>query len=311
VPSLRSRFSAALLSFLAAAGCSPARLLDAVVPNGGYRLLENQPYAAGPRHSMDLYLPDTATPGSLFPVVVFFYGGNWRTGDKGIYRFVGQALASRGIAVAIPDYRLYPEVRFPGFIEDAAQAVAWLHRHAREFGLDPDGLFLMGHSAGAYSAAMVSLDERWLAAAGLDARTAVRGMIGLAGPYDFLPLGQDTRDVLGTVGDAETQPINYVDGREAPMLLITGLDDTTVRPRNTTSLAEAIRRQGGRAETRLYEKVGHVGLVTAMAAPFRTIAPVLNDVITFIDRTARPERVGRESEESSPRIAARAPSPHA
>ena len=287
MPKFRRRVSAALFSLAALTGCSPARLLDAIVPNGGYRLIESQPYAAGPRQSLDLYLPETATPGRPVPVIVFLYGGNWRTGDKGIYRFVGQALASRGVAVAIPDYRLYPEVRYPAFIEDAVLAVAWVHGHAREFGLDRSRLFLMGHSAGAYNAAMLALNERWLAAVGLDARADIRGFIGLAGPYDFLPLGQDSRDALGTVSDRETQPIAYVDGREAPMLLITGLDDTTVRPRNTTSLAEAVRRKGGRADTRLYEGVGHVGLVTAIAAPFQGIAPVLDDIMNFVGESSR------------------------
>ena len=278
------RLCAVLLFVFALAGCSPARLLDSLVPTGGYRLIPSQPYASGPRHSLDVYLPETAALDAPAPVVVFFYGGNWRSGDKETYRFVGQALAARGIAVAIPDYRVYPEVRFPAFIEDGAQAIAWVRNHAGELGLDPGRIFLMGHSAGAYNAAMLAIDERWLAAVGVDARRDIRGLIGLAGPYDFLPLGEDTRNVLGTVPDRQTQPISYVDGAEVPMLLATGLSDTTVFPRNTTSLAGAVRRAGGRAETQLYEGVGHVGLVISIASPLQGGSRLVEDIVGWIRR---------------------------
>jgi acetyl esterase/lipase len=263
-------------------GCSPARLLDAVVPADGYRLVGNRAYAEGERHGVDVYLPTAPAPRA--PVVVFFYGGDWRSGDKATYRFVGQALASRGIVAVIPDYRLYPAVRFPDFLADGAAAVAWTRAHAGEFGGDPRRLFLMGHSAGAYIALMLALDERWLAAAGLDARRDLRGAIGLAGPYDFLPFDADTGPIFGAAPDpAATQPIRFVDGREAPLLLVTGLADATVRPRNTTTLGAEARALGGRAEVRLYPGVGHVELIVAFAAPFRFLAPALDDVVRFVE----------------------------
>src|ERR1700676_4679895 len=183
---LRRGAIAATAVAAAVTGCSPAQLLNAFVPKSGYRLVAAQRFRDGERGLLDLYLPDA--PVVPIQTVVFIYGGNWRSGERRDYRFVGQALASRGVAVAIPDYRLYPEVRYPLFLQDNAAAFACVARHASEFGLDPARLYLMGHSAGAYNAAMLSLDRRWLGEIGLDPRRDLRGFIGLAGPYDFLPL---------------------------------------------------------------------------------------------------------------------------
>jgi acetyl esterase/lipase len=154
-------------------GCSPAGILNAFVPRGGYRLAADRAYGASPRQRLDAYIPDgTARPA---PAALFFCGGSWRRGAKGMYRFVGQALASRGFVAAIPDYRVFPEVSFPGFLEDGGAAFASVRDHAGEIGADPDRLFLMGHSAGAYIAAMLTLDGRWLGAVGLDPRRATSG----------------------------------------------------------------------------------------------------------------------------------------
>ena len=165
-------------------GCSPLGLLNWVNPEPGYDRIELA-YGGHPRQRLDLYRPKGAT-GPL-PVVVFFYGGGWEAGDRAGYRFAALALVEQGFVVAVPDYRVHPEVGFPAFLEDSAKAVAFVHAHAAKHGGDPRRLFLMGHSAGAYNAAMLALDPRPLAAEGVPA-AAISGMVGLAGPYDFLPL---------------------------------------------------------------------------------------------------------------------------
>jgi acetyl esterase/lipase len=279
---MRRRSLLALAATAALPGCVSA--LDALVPNGGYRLLPDLAYGEGPRHALDLYLPDGAN--APLPAMLFLYGGGWRNGEKGYYRFLGEALTSRGIAVAVADYRLYPEVTWPGFIEDGAAAFAWLRRNAAAHGLDERRLFLMGHSAGAHTAVMLTLDERWLAARGLDARQAIAGTVALAGPYNFYPFrGRFTAAVFESAADPrETQPAAHIDGNEAPLLLASGLDDDTVAPRNTTELAARIRAKGGRVETRLYPGVGHISLVGAFASPLRWVAPILDDTVAFVQR---------------------------
>lgn len=240
---------------------------------------EGLPYAAGPRHRLDVYAPDGGGP---FPVVVFLYGGGWTEGNRAMYRFVGGALAAHGFVTIIPDYRLYPEVRFPGFLEDCAQAVAWAHAHAAQWQGDAATFFLMGHSAGAYNTAMLAIDKAWLAQVGLD-RAMLRGAIGISGPYDFKPDTPTLWDIFGPPDTlARTMPITYVDGHEPPMLLLTGTADTTVRPGNTERLAARIRETGGAVQTRFYPGIDHVEIIGAVGTPLRFLAPTLRDCVDFM-----------------------------
>jgi acetyl esterase/lipase len=262
-------------------GSIVAAVLALLAP-GGARVTHDIAYADGPRGKLDVYRPRHARPGE--PVAVFFYGGSWQSGDKGFYRFVGAELAARGIVAVIPDYRVYPQVRYPDFLRDNAAAVAYVKRHAAEWGADPARLFLVGHSAGAYDAVMLGVDRRWLAEQGLDPQADVAGVIGLAGPYDFLPLRDPTLKVIfgPEKQRRDTQPIAHVDGRAPPMLLLAGAEDTTVDPGNSTRMAAAVLARGGRAEARLYPGIGHVGMITSLLGPFRHRAPVLNAIADFI-----------------------------
>ncbi len=276
--------SALLLAVLAA--CSPLKTFDALVPkDGGARLVaRGVAYGSDPRQTLDVYQP-TAT-GRDRPVVVFFYGGSWSSGTRDGYQFAGRALAAQGFVVVIPDYRLVPQVRFPGFVEDGAAAVRWAEAHAEEFGGDGGRVVLMGHSAGAHIAAMLALDERWL---GAD-RAAVMGLVGLAGPYDFLPLDPGAAQAAfgGWPRPDETQPITFADAGDPPALLLTGAKDTTVRPRNSEALAARLTAAGVTARLVSYPDVAHIGILTALSEPFRGKAPVLADTAEFVRRVTSP-----------------------
>jgi acetyl esterase/lipase len=275
-----SRLAAALLLVLLAAGCGPA-LLNALVPEQGYRVEHDLAYGALPRQRLDVYMPDGLA--GLAPVVVFFYGGRWESGDKGEFRFVGQALASHGLIAVIPDYRRYPEGCFPGFVEDGAAAVAWVRGNIGARGGDPDGLSLMGHSSGAHIAALLALDRHYLGAAGV-APDAIASFIGLAGPYDFVPLDDPTLERIFAADDlAATQPITFADRSAPPTLLLHGTADKTVLPANSQRLAATLAAAGNRVELELYPGLGHVGLVAALAAPLHWLAPALADVAGFLD----------------------------
>ncbi len=220
------------------------------------------------------------------PVIVFFYGGRWSDGDRADYAFVGAALAEEGMVVVVCDYRLYPQVRFPVFVQDGARAVRWTRANAERFGGDPGSIFLMGHSAGAHIASLPALDPRYL---GDDILPA--GMIGLAGPYDSLPLeAADLRAIFGPPERfPESQPIEYARADAPPLYLLHGLGDEPVRPSNSRNPARGIRERGGRVETRFYESTSHAEIVGAIAGITDFLAPVRTDIVDFIERKT-PER---------------------
>lgn len=256
-------------------------------------MLRDIPYAVdamanGARHTLDVCQPRSATAA---PIVVFFYGGGWRSGQKETYRYAAKALAGRGYVAVLPDYRVYPDVKYPDFLDDGAHAVHWARDNAARLGGDAGKIFLMGHSAGAYIAAMLSLDARWLAKVGMSPARDVAGFIGLAGPYDFLPLHDDTyRTIFG--GDRpETQPIAHVAPGAPPALLLTGRNDAIVDPGNSTRLAERLRAAGNEATEIEYPHVGHFFIVAALAPVFRLFIPVLRDTDAFIERVLRLPRL--------------------
>jgi acetyl esterase/lipase len=270
-----------VLSILLLAACSPFDALNLATPTDGYAKTADIPYANGPRHKLDIYRP-AAGP---LKTVVFFYGGSWKWGERGNYAFAAEALASKGFLVVVPDYRLYPEVRFPGFVEDGAKAVAWVQKHIADYGGDPARLYLAGHSAGGHIALMLTLDERFLAAEGVDAHD-IRGTVAMAAPAAFDPLKYaSVRPVFEQMADpGQARPIQFVDGSEAPLLLQHGRDDDTVFPSNTEELAAAVRERDGRVEVRTYPDTGHIGLVVDLSAAFRANdgGAVLNDIAAFI-----------------------------
>lgn len=233
------------------------------------------------RLALDIYSPPSAHD---LPVVVFFHGGNWQSGKRQWYRWMGETLARHGLVVVIPDYRKYPQVRLEGFMSDASHALAWVHAHAADYGGDPQVLFLMGHSAGAHIAALLATDGRWLERVGLRPRQ-LAGFIGLAGPYDFLPLSDPA--YIGMFGDtpkaqARSQPVNFVDGDEPPMLLLQGTSDHYVRPENAHALATRMRALGESAKVRIYPGMGHIRLLLSFSHPLRGSSTVLRDTLHFI-----------------------------
>jgi acetyl esterase/lipase len=258
-------------------GCSPAALLNTTVPRKGYELEADVPYGPLPRQKLDVYTAEQ--PRADGRSVIFLYGGSWDSGNKSDYLFVGQALASRGITTIIPDYRVYPEVLYPTFIEDCALATGWAADKA-----GASKLFVTGHSAGAYNAMMLLADTPYLAQAGVD-RTKLPGGIGVAGPYDFLPLtSRRLIEIFGGANRRETMPVAYARAPLPPILLLHGTADTTVKPFNSERLAAAWRRAGGTAELKLYPEVDHIDIVGAFSGLLRKRAPTLDDTLAFIDR---------------------------
>jgi len=270
--------------------CSGVDLLNATVSTDTYRLTQGLAYGRLERQLLDVYQPRSGA--SQPPLVVFFYGGSWSSGERANYRFVGEALASRGIVAVLADYRLSPAFRYPAFVQDSALAVRWALAHAADYGADPARVFVMGHSAGAYNAAMVALDARWLAAESL-APSRLAGWIGLAGPYDFLPIGdRQTRVAFDwPATPADSQPMRHASPASPdspPALLLAPAQDSVVNTqRSTVALARKLRDSGVRVESELFDGVGHATLVAALASVLRGQAPVLDRVAAFVTSGVR------------------------
>jgi acetyl esterase/lipase len=262
-----------------AAACSPLASVNAVSPDHGYGVEKDIAYGPEDRQSLDVYRPDSPRSGA--PVVMFFYGGSWKRGDKDGYRFVGQSLAARGYTVLIPDYRLYPEVRFPAFVEDGAAAVGWASRNLSEA---ESGIVLIGHSAGAHTAALLALDGSYLRAQGVP-EGQVAGMIGLAGPYAFDPRPYwSYREIFAPATPPETsQPVTHARGDGPPLLLLHGGDDNLVKPINSQALQERVAGLGGDARYVEFEEVDHFEILVALSDTLDYLAPVLPEIEAFLE----------------------------
>jgi acetyl esterase/lipase len=247
-----------------------------VPKDGGVALLARDvAYGPHPRQRLDVYAPDGKGP---FPVLLFVHGGSWDSGGKAPYAFAAHAFAARGFVVAVADYRLVPEVHYPDFVDDVALAVTWLDQHGAQWKGDGRGVFAVGHSSGAYNVVQAVLRN------GLHGR--VRAFAALAGPFDFLPL--DSPKSIAAFGReknlAATQPINLDVSEAPPLLLLHGLDDTTVGPYNSQNLFAHFKTAGRATELKTYAGIGHRGILLALSQPLRWRAPALEDVVGFFQR---------------------------
>ena len=277
-------FLTCLVGALLLAGCSGQKVLNSLTPTRGYQLASNLVYDPAKNLRLDVYSPKDVQNA---PVVIFLYGGRWTSGSKDEYKFVGEALASRGFVAVLPNYRTYPQVRFPAFVDDAAESVSWVRENITTYGGGKDKIFVMGHSSGAHIAAMLAIKNEFLDRAG-GSREWLRGMIGLAGPYDFLPIEDpELRDVFGPPEKFElSQPVLYAEGDNPPMLLLHGEDDETVWVKNTRNLAAAVTKAGGPVETVIYPKMSHRFIVASLAKPLRGQTDVIQHVSEFVTRWA-------------------------
>ncbi len=277
---------AASCTAAALSACSPLttlNTLNALTPGdgGARRLAQDQAFGPDPRQRLDVYGPTGRSRPA--PVVVFYYGGGWTSGDRQGYAFVGEALAAQGFVVVIPDYRLVPQFVFPVFVQDSASAMRWVVDNIARYGGDIGRIAVSGHSAGAYNAMMITLDQTWLRRAGVDP-AVIRAVACLAGPYDFYPFDvKASRDAFGAYPDpAATQPINFVRRGAPAAFLAYGDKDQTVMPKNSIHLSQALRAAGDPVELKAYPGLDHIAILLALSKPFRGKAPVLQDMSGFL-----------------------------
>jgi len=279
---LRSRI-AFLGLLLATSACTQAVFTAANLPThlAEMTVEHDLAYGSEPLQKLDLYLP-TDTNGKQFDVIVFLYGGRWTYGTKEDYRFIGATFAARGFLVVIPDYRKYPHVRFPAFVQDSAKALAWVYDHIAEWQGNLARIHLMGHSAGAHIGALVTAAPYYLADEGKDRSLVIHDFVGLAGPYAFTPDEPDLEDMFGPPNNyPNMQVTTFIDGTQPPMLLLYGDKDTAVKPANLEKLDQRITERGGCVRSIIYRGVDHTDLLGGLTWWNPQQVSVIDDIEKF------------------------------
>jgi acetyl esterase/lipase len=265
------------------AGCSPLAYVNFQVSRS-LQTAKDIAYGDKDGQRLDVYTrPDIPSKG----VIIFAHGGYWDTGTKNDYPFLADSFTELGYTTVTVGYRLVPTVTFPGYVGDVALAVKWTVDNIAQYGGNPEKILLMGHSAGAHIAALVAFDERYLARQGLPQDT-ITGFIGLAGPYDFLPVAPDDVRSIAALGAletyADTQPINFVDSNDPPALIGYTLKDRTVNPNNSIRFVAKIREVGGSVEEHQYDGVDHVTILGSLARASRFFnEAILEDITAFLE----------------------------
>jgi len=269
------RLSAVITLVLLLTACQPVALLNSVIPKSDFLHVKDLCYGAHPRQCMDIYSP---TAGDRDAVVIFVYGGAWDRGSKDDFLFVGEAFASLGYTTVIPDYRLYPEVVFPAFVEDVAAAIAALDDYLEDAGRP---IVLAGHSAGAHSAALLASDPQYLQKHGMDL-SRIHALIALSGPYD-LPLDHErVVDKFPGVDDRQANPVALASSEHPPTLLIHGGRDTVAEPQHSERYAAALEALGVPVVKHLYSRRRHVDVVASLARPLRFLSPAYQDIAQYL-----------------------------
>jgi acetyl esterase/lipase len=247
------------------------KAINLMARGSSYRLQQHR-YGKDDRHQYDCYLHNDQIDNR--PNIIFLYGGNWRSGARADYRFVADTLCLQGFNVYIPDYRLYPHVRFFEILEDVRTAINSIMDNIK-----PGPIFIMGHSAGAQIGALMALDTRLL-----NDVQRISGFIGLAGPYDFYPFTEDAHWDLFSPEEQypNSQPVNFVRADAPPLYLLHGEDDNRVRRGHSKSLMEKQREVGGHAQREVYSKQGHVDILLSLTRLQRQKSKVLKDIRQFI-----------------------------
>lgn len=274
-------FTAFSLIFMSACSSGAFLLANLPVKFGDQKIHRDIPYGPERWQKLDIYLPATVNPPA--PVLVFFYGGRWTFGKKAQYAFAAKTFSDAGYVVVLPDYSKYPQVKFPAFVEDAAKAVAWTHDHIGEYGGNTSRLYVSGHSSGAHMGALVSVNPQYLKAEGKEL-AIITAFAGLAGPYDFIPEAQDLKDIFGPPENYPNMQVpTFVNGRQPPMLLLHGADDTQVIQRNLNRLRDKIESTGGIVETRVYDNIDHIEIIGSLSWLLKDRAPVKRDMLNFFE----------------------------
>jgi len=277
-------FALSLIPAFVLSACAPVNILNGITPSSAFKKEKGLSYGTAEHEFLDVYR--SKKPKADTPVLLFVHGGSWDSGSKDIYKFLADGFTKSGYDIVIPNYRLYPDAKFPNFLEDNAKAVAFTQKTY------PDRkIVLLGHSAGAYNVLMLALQDSHLRAAGVDRCERIAGVVGLAAPTGIVPL-ESARliEIFPDRFTAQDAVLNNVSTPAPAIFLGHGEDDTTVYPQNSTQLAEKITARGGAATAKVYPKLNHIDVVKVLSRHFDDDTTLKADIVNFIDGLPKVER---------------------
>ncbi|WP_045234239.1 alpha/beta hydrolase [Deinococcus pimensis] len=264
--------------------CSPVATLNTLARTNGLAVTQDVRYGPETRQVLDVYAPGNAKDA---PVVMFVHGGSWTGGDKSDYRFVGESFARAGYVTVVMNYRLAPANRYPAYVQDAARAIRWTTDNVGAYGGDPHRLFVTGHSAGAFNAVEVVMNERWLREAGVPVGR-IRGVVGIAGPYDYDFRNFPSRNAFPENADPEdVMPSRHVRRDPPPTLLLVAARDQLVGPENATRMEAALRAAGGDVTREVLPNLDHYTIVGSLSRTLTFLGPTRARVLDFIAARAK------------------------
>lgn len=266
-----------MVAATALAACAPVSILNGITPSSTFDRAKNVSFGEGERDKLDIYRAET--PKENAPVLMFVHGGSWDSGSKGIYKFLAEGFTQSGYDMVVPNYRIYPDAKFPNFLEDNAKAVAFT---AETF--PGRKIVLIGHSAGAYNVLMLGLRDEYLSGAGVNRCETVAGVVGLAAPTGIVPL-ESARliEIFPDRFTAADAVLNNVNAPAPAIFLGHGESDTTVYPKNSTALAEKVTARGGSAQVEIYPGQSHTDVVKVLSRHFDNDTTLKADIVEFID----------------------------
>ncbi|UPL48843.1 alpha/beta hydrolase [Hymenobacter sublimis] len=246
------------------------------------------------RHRLDVYAPK-ASSATLRPVVVFIHGGNWNSGSKNLYSFIGRRLAKQGVVAVIINYRLAPQVQVPQMADDCTRAVIWTVGHIKEYGGDPSRIFVMGHSAGGGLAALLAADNRLFERRGV-AQNPVRGAI-LDDPagldmYDYLQKKQYAGDAQYLVsfgrqpeGWREVSALYHVTAQSPPFLVYVGGETYPSIQSSSARFRQKLTKLGHAPGYRVLPGKNHIPMVLQLYWQHNII---YRELLAFVGLPLRP-----------------------
>ena len=253
--------------------------INRFTPSKGYRVQHNIAYGLKARQRLDLYLSEQ---GQNRPLIVFVHGGAWCHGDKRDYRFVGEAFARFGYDVAVINYHLAPQHKFPRYVDDLALALEFLDQQQQKLAVSTTKIALMGHSAGAFNVTSLLYNPQNF---GSHVRQKIKTVIGIAGPYHFdykgAPLAEPAFDQQ--VPYQQVMPYYFVEKNDIQHYLFLAENDQLVKPKNSYDFQQKLLEQGNHCVVRIIPKTGHVSIMGSVSSIFSRFFQTRSAVIKALD----------------------------